>query len=221
MKYKNMHFFSRIQIPAECKVPLSDVKTHIFNHKALELVKDGQKLIYLIKSNSMGYYFSLELSKSEISLITYADEFPIALYDESVYRLLLLIGYMSKIYTVKFESIYPYIIESFKKNNTAQNKFSEVKKQIDVPEIILSKRIIELNLSNKKTSSDLSFYKSTFESVLSKYVSFKYNGKININQLSTDLKINVTKLKSCFSDLNQKDFKVKWLSQSEFILVDK
>lgn len=225
MLYKNKKFMfiSKIQLNAKAEVNFEKIKSHLINHKSLNLLNDNNSLVYVVKTKDLDYYSTLELFKDKISFITYSNSFPFLYYSDSLLKLILLLSFMKDIYTVQLSELYPYLIELFKNTHLSNtNKFEISNKKssnINPPELILSKRIIDLLNENKSLNSDLS--KKSAENILFfyKFIILKYSNRVNILELSKDLDISEQHAKLLLSDFNKYGISIKWLNKNEFAVI--
>lgn len=222
-KTEKFIFTSKIQITAKTKVTFETIRSNLVDHKSLKLIKNDKSLLYLIKSNDSDYYSTIELFEDKISFITYSNSFPSLYSNDSIMKLILLLSFMKDIYVVELVDLYPYLIELFKSvslsNTHIINKIEKKSRNINPPELILSKRNIDLQKENKSLSLDLSNKKSEITLLFLKFILLKYNNRINIFELSKDLEMEEQHIRYLISELNNSRAPIKWLNKNEFAVI--
>ena len=196
-----------IPLSAKLNLPLSELASLLKNYPLLEQVQTGSELVYLAKSGGVSHTF--HFGKTYILHKINSANSPIYSMRESLLRLLGMVTFLQEAYEVKPESIFPYLIAELSKpelnllaKNLGQSRNGN-------PEIILSKRIIELLLQLGKISKENSELGSTRLRLLS-YLLLKESerGSVLIKEFCEKYSLEVSELSSVEKTLSGLGFRL-------------
>lgn len=141
-----------IPLSARLNVPLSQVASLLKNYPFLEQLKSGSELVYMTRSGAVTHTF--HFGKTHILHKVHSENSPVYSIRESLLRLLGIISFLQDAYEVRPESLFPYLIAELSKPELTSIAKNVPESRNGNPEIILSKRIIELLLQVEKISRE-------------------------------------------------------------------
>ncbi len=219
---KENYLFSKITIQGKAHSSLEDIKLLLLDHPGLSLMYSKDILRYSInESGFKQHYFILEISKTNISIITYSMQSPILFLKEAILRLLLILSFIKSSYSIELSELYPFILNILSKeafevdelNN--QNRYKNTYNE----DIILSKRIIQLLRENKELKNEISISKSTILRLVTMNLQLKYSGRINLKIASKDLGIEEELLLNILEKAKSLGYAIIWNNKHEFTMV--
>lgn len=187
------YLLMRVPLRAKLTCSIRDVKEILENHPDLVLIKNSPELRYTTLEDEIDHFYTFEFGKEHIIAEVYSKESPIYLMREILLRLLSLLAILGDSYKVDIESIFPYIAIELSSNQISSyiNNIEQPRKQNE-SDIILAKRILELNNKNRALSEELEKYKNQ-TTVLLSYLIIQIGMQKSLDLKEIEKKYNVNK----------------------------
>ena len=131
-----------IPIAARLNVPLSELKAALKSYPFLEQLSCGSELVYLTVGNGTTHIF--HFGREHILQKVYSTSSPVYSMRESLLRLLGMVSFLGDAYSLSPQSLFPYLLHELSKPELAQLPKSTAQDRNGNPELILSKRIVQL-----------------------------------------------------------------------------
>ncbi|MGI0141980.1 MAG: hypothetical protein ACREBF_05040 [Candidatus Micrarchaeales archaeon] len=137
---ENTAIIMRIPVRAELRSSFKKLRVLLTNYPGMRLVADGSELAYRI--DEAAHFSILKFGNDYIIEEIHANSSPVYLFRVALLRLLSIIAIVDGIYSVRIESLFPYLVTELASNHF--QKESPRKPSTSQSDIILAKRITEL-----------------------------------------------------------------------------
>lgn len=182
-----------------------------------KLLHSGSKNCYLIHANSQDVFYTIELCDKSINFTTYSTISPLYSIKESLLRLLAIAALLSEDYSIEIEGLFPYLIHVLSKSEPSAREIHG--DNVLNPQVVLSKRIVELLSINQKLKSDAESLSKTVASATSQLILSKYSFNSNPKQISSETGIDPAHITSAISSLKQSGNRLIYNKNGNFDIV--
>ena len=201
------YLISRIRLAASLKTSMSSAKKRLSNYPHMRRTSEGNVLRYVIKDGDKADRFNiLCLDRSEIVFETCSESSPTYLLQESLSRLISIVMVLQEDYDIEYGALMPYFAYLLSgaglsiKDGAAPNFNRET-------DLILARRIIELNSACAAANSKIISYRDAAISTTARFLLQNRSG-FDPAVISKELGIDAEVMEGAISRLKESGYRI-------------
>lgn len=211
------------KIPVKAKLISSQTKLAkvLGSYLWLRQTREGSNLVYIFGEERKDCFYTVEFSKSLISLTIHSKSSPLYYSQEALLRILSLLSALEDIYEPDIRSLYPYLV-----NLVASVPFYQLSEKLSSrregaeseSDIMLAKRINVLLAENEDIKAKVEKSRLKLRYLLSSFLLLKYGNTINIETVAKDTNIDKEEIEEMLGEMKEFGYKGIKIGEGRFSL---
>ncbi len=184
---------------------------------SLRQLSYGTALRYLIdEPDAQSKFYIAEFAKDFIAVEIYSRKAPTILMKEGMLRLLSLASFTSSVYEFDIKSIFPYLIDLLAIEKTSYLPGTIKAVEIHGPELVLSKRILQLKGENQLLREKEASMGRTMTNIAAMLLRTNYRGVCRVSSISSETGLGEDDVRSALKHACLSGGSISWRSKDEF-----